>query len=189
MPQTVHMANNSGQEIYVMVSLDPDWAIVDIVTDIGLLLVGVGEIKSVVTAAELPATLNTMRNLYEFLKITAKLLGGMASVGTRPTEAALSLINAFKKTSIPISQGEYKNINDESFWSTYFNASGMASLLGANTLSVVAMSGDGKQVAMWNTGPDDSWIAIPREKIVRSKFGTLWEEDPSAGSEDWPVHN
>jgi len=52
--QSVYMANGSGQDIYVMASLNPDWAIVDVIVDIGLLLVGVAEIKGVIMAAELP---------------------------------------------------------------------------------------------------------------------------------------
>lgn len=181
------MANNSGHEIYVMASLNPDWAIVDFITDIALLLVGVEEIKAVATAAELPAALNTFRDLYEFLKIAAKLLSGSFSVGSRSAEAALAMADAFKKVAVSIGNGDHKNVDSEGFLSIYLSASGIAGLLGASTVSLVVMSADGKQVALWNTGSDDSWIATGREKIVRSKYGTIWQEDPSAGSVDWPV--
>ncbi|KAI0314869.1 hypothetical protein OF83DRAFT_406031 [Amylostereum chailletii] len=184
---SVYMANAAGQEIYVMASLNPDWAIVDFVTDIGLLFVAVGEIKAVATAAELPETLVTLRDLYEFLKIAAKLLSASISAGTRPGEAALALLDAFKKTSIPIANGDHKNVKDEGVLGIYLSADGIASLFGASTVSVIVMSGDGKQVAMYNTGADDSWIATNEEKIVRSKYGSIWQQDPGAGTVEWPV--
>lgn len=103
---SVYVANNSGQDIYVMASLNPDWAIVDI----GLLAYGVEEIKGVDMAAELPETLATLRDLYDFLNIARKLLIGMAATGSRPGEAALALINAFKRTAIKISNGDCKDV-------------------------------------------------------------------------------
>ncbi|OCB87781.1 hypothetical protein A7U60_g5104 [Sanghuangporus baumii] len=183
----VYMANDSGQDIYVMATLNPDWAIADFVFDIALLFTGIEEIKAAATAAELPATIATVRDLYEFLKIGAEILSGTVSVGTRPTEAALSLVEAFKKTSIPIAPATYKNVKEDGFLGIYLSVDGIASILGASTVSLIVMSGDGKQVAMWNSGGDDSWIATRAEKIVRSKYGTIWQQDAGAGTVDWPV--
>ncbi|KAL1738594.1 hypothetical protein HDZ31DRAFT_50739 [Schizophyllum fasciatum] len=185
--QSVYMANDSGQPIYVMASLNPDWAIVDFVTDIALLFVGVEELKAVTTAAELPEALVTIRDLYEFLKIAAKILSGTLSVGSRGPEAALALVEAFSKCSIPISYGDYKNVKDEGVLGMYLSASGIAGLLGASTVSVMVLSGDGKQLAMWNTGSDDSWITTGDQEIVRSKYGSIWQRDPDAGRVSWPV--
>lgn len=181
------MANDSGQDIYIIAAPNPDWAIADIVTDVALIFVGLTELKAVFTAAELPATIASLRDLYEFVKITGTLLSGSFSVGTRPTEAALKVIEAVKKNSIPIAAGDHKNIKDENFLSMYLNASGIAGMLGASTVSVMVMSGDGKQVALYNTPPDDSWIATREQKIVRSKYGSIWQKDPGAGSVDWPI--
>ena len=185
--QSVYMANGSGQNIFVMASLNPDWAIVDFITDIGLLLVGVEELKAVTMLGELPEALVTIRDLYEFLKIAAKILSGTLSVGSRGPEAALALVDAFSKTSIPIAYGDYKNVKDEGVLGMYLSASGIAGLLGASTVSVMVLSGDGKQLAMYNTGSDDSWIATDRQEIVRSKYGSIWQQDPDAGRQSWPV--
>ncbi|TRM67979.1 hypothetical protein BD626DRAFT_109000 [Schizophyllum amplum] len=185
--QSVYMANASGQKNYVMASLNPDWAIVDFITDIGLLFVGVEELKAVTTAVELPEALVTIRDLYEFLKIAAQILSGTLSVGSRGPEAALALVEAFSKTSIPIDYGDYKNVKDEGVLSMYLSASGIAGMLGASTVSVMVLSGDGKQLAMWNTGADDSWITTDEQEIVRSKYGSIWQRDPGAGTVGWLV--
>ncbi|KAI0884571.1 uncharacterized protein GGS22DRAFT_144192 [Annulohypoxylon maeteangense] len=184
---SVYMANGSGQDIYVMASLNPEWAIVDFIVDIGLLYVGVEEIKGVVMAAELPETLATFRDLYEFLNIARKLIMGMIAAGTRPGEAAMALLDAFKKTSIRIPYDEYKDVERDSILSIYLSADGVASLVGAENVSVMVMSGDGKQLAMWDTNADHSWIATKDGKIVRSKYGTIWQQDPAEGSVEWSV--
>jgi len=185
--ESVHMANDSGQNIYVIASLNPDWAIVDVITDIGLFFVGVEEIKAVVGAAELPETLSTIRDLFNFLNIARKLVMGMIAAGTRPAEAGIALLNTFQKISIKISHGDFKNVKSDGVLSIYLSADGIASLAGAKTVSVVVMSEDGKQLAMWNTGADDSWIATRDQRIVRSKYGTIWQDDPNAGTVDWKV--
>jgi len=181
------MANASDQDIYVIASLNPDWAIADFITDIGLLLVGVEELKAVTTTAELPEALVTIRDLYNFLKISAQLLSGTLSVGSRSAEAALALVEAFKKTSIPIASGDFKNVHDEGVLGIYLSADGIGGLLGASTVSVMVLSGDGKQLAMWNSNSDHSWIATNEQKIVRSKYGSIWQQDPDAGVQNWPI--
>ncbi|KAJ8523364.1 hypothetical protein ONZ45_g225 [Pleurotus djamor] len=168
--QSVYMANGSGQDIHVIASLNPDWAIVDFITDIGLLIAGVEELKGAAMLGELPETLNTIRDLFD-----------------RGPEAALALVEAFRKTSVPIDAWSYKDMKDENALGMYLSASGIAGLMGASTVSVMVLSRDGKQLAMYNTGSDDSWIATDREEIVRSKYGSIWQEDPSAGTESWPI--
>ncbi|KAK4233256.1 hypothetical protein C8A03DRAFT_39049 [Achaetomium macrosporum] len=190
---SVYMANDSSRDIHVMASLNPDWALVDFAVDIGLLMIGVEELKGAAMAAELPETLATLRDLYEFLKIAGELAGGMAGAGSRPAEAAMALIDAFKKTAVCILAGEYRDVERDSFLSIYLSADGIASLVGAETVSVMVMSSDSDgsrmQLAVWNTGADDSWIATRDEVIVRSKYGTIWEQYPTAGAVSLPVHH
>jgi hypothetical protein len=65
---------------------------------------------------------------------------------------------------------EYKNVEEEGILEIYLSPSGIADL-GVSTLSamVLTVSGDGKQLAIWNTGSDDLWIATDQQTIVRSK--------------------
>jgi hypothetical protein len=168
-----------------MAALDPDWAIVDFMVDVSLLLVAVGELKAAVTTMELPEALVTLRDLYEFLKVAASISLSTASASTRPADAALALLNAFKATGKTIADQGYMEVHDDNALN-YLNADGIAAVLGAQTVSVMAMSGDGKQLAMWNSGADQSWIATSSHKIIRSKYGTIWEQDPDTWTAIWP---
>ncbi|KAI0384777.1 hypothetical protein F5Y04DRAFT_293084 [Hypomontagnella monticulosa] len=183
---TVHIANNSGQDIYVMAALSKEWAVVDFITDIGLMFVGIEEIKAVTMTAELPETLKTFRDLYEFLKIFTKLQLGMVGTATRPAEAVLAAIDAFKKISIRICTDECKAVERNGFFSMYMSANGLASMAGAKNISLTVMTGDMRHVAMWDTGNDDSWI-VGKEEIARFIYGTLWQDDEAAGSISWEV--
>jgi len=166
--QSVYVANASGQDIYVIATHNVDWALVDIVFDFTLLAVGVSAWKA-------PSTL---LELYNILTISAEV----AATGGAVYD---SLIDAFKENSIKIPDKTHKNVKDKSFLSMYSCPSGFAGVAGAKMVSILVMSGDRKQVARWASDPDESWIATSKETIVRSKYRTIWEENPSAGKHDW----
>jgi len=186
--QNIYVANDSGQDIYVMATLNPDWALADFVIDMSLLGIAFVKMTSAIAAAA-DLTLNTPRDLFSALQIAAQFLSGAASAANHGMEGAQALVDAFKNTSTPIADGDFKDVYRESTLSTYLTPDGIAGLLGARTVSLMIMSGDGEQVAMWNTGPDNSWIATNTQQIVRSKYGTIWQQDPSSGTENWPVGN
>ena len=180
------MANGSKKKIWVLIALKPEWALVDVFVDVALLLVAAGELKLIAESAELPEALVTIAGLFKFMQIAVKLLWASIGAATRPADAVLSIIDAFKGVSTQINVGDAPNVAENSFLN-YLNADGIASLLGAKTLNVMVMTDDGHQFAWFDSGPDDSWIATSHEKIVRSKYGSLWQEDPGAGSIDWPA--
>jgi len=184
--QNIYIANGNVQDIYVMATLDPDWALADFITNIVLLVVSFGRIQSVFASAA-GLSLKTPRDLFVVLELAAKFFAGAASADIRAAEAAQSFVDSFKNTSILIKSADHKNVYEQGFLEQYLTPNGIAGMLGADTVTLMVMSGDGKQVAMWNSGPDDSWIATNDQKIVRSVYGTLWDLDPDAGSEDWPV--
>lgn len=184
--QSIYLANGSGQGVNIIVGLQRDWAIVDFVADIAQFCDGAGELKLLAEGADLPETLETFEDLYQYLNHASRLLSGINKVTTEPDKAAKDFIDGFLKTSLQIPAGEYKEINDKSFIDTYLSADGLAGLFGAKTVSVIAMSQDGKQVAIWDTNVKDSWIATSNQTIVRSVFGELWKESPAEGSIPWP---
>ncbi|KAG7093085.1 hypothetical protein E1B28_009373 [Marasmius oreades] len=181
---SVYMANSTEEDIYVMVSLNPDWIIADLITDIDLFLTAIGEIAQLVTGVVLPTTIATLRDLHQFLKISYTALGEETVAST---EAALAIHNAIKKNSIVIPAGQYKQVNEKNWLELLFNASGVGSLLGASIVSLMVMTGDGKRFAMYDTKSDYSWIATNDGKCVRSKYGSVWQQDPQAGVVYWPL--
>jgi hypothetical protein len=181
--QNIYVANNSAQDIYVLAAPGTAWTIADVVTNTALMLTGVGELKAFASAGELPAAINTIGDLYKALRVGAALV----RAGGRGYEAGEAVVTAFKNNSIDIPAGQYKNVRDQGTLSTYLNPSGIAGMMGAQTVSLTVMSADGLQVAQFSSGPDDSWIATGSQTIVRSVYGTLWDQDPAAGAQDWPI--
>jgi hypothetical protein len=183
----VYMANASGQENYVMAAINADWALADFIVEAAMpiLLAGVSEIAAVAEAAEIPAGLATLSDLFGYLKVAVQFISKTSSTSRHTVDAALALVNAFKNTSIPIAFEDYKNVEREDFLSLYLTPDGIAGVLGAKTVSVMVLSADGKQLAMWNTGSDDSWITTEQQTIVRSKYGSIWQQDPGSGTEGW----
>jgi len=181
------MADASGQDIFVMAALSQDWPIFDFVADAALLLAGVQGIlaASIAEAADLPAVVKSFSDLYQYLKVAVQLLSRTDRVASDAKGAAQVLVDAYTNTSIQITFNDYKNVQEEGVLDVYLSPSGIAGLLGAKTVSVMVLSRDGKQLAMWDTGDDDSWIATNQQTIVRSVYGSIWQQDPSSGSEDW----
>jgi hypothetical protein len=181
--QNINIANSCQQDIYVLAAGNTDWTIADVLGNAALMLTGVGELKGIVSAGELPAAINTIGDLYKALRVGAALV----RAGGRGLEAGKAVVDAFKQNSTDIPNGQVKNVREQGTLSTFLNPSGIAGLLGAGTVSLTVMSADGLQVAQFNSGPDDSWIATSDQTIVRSVYGTLWDQDPTAGSQTWPV--
>ena len=183
MSQNIYVANQMPEDIHVFAGKSPGWVIADVLTDVALFATGIGEIKSALTAERLPEAIRTTSDLIKILKWVAKLYGGTVSVGSRPAEAAKDIIEAFKKNSIPISPGSYKNVLESGLLS-YLSPSGVASLLDAETITMIIMAENGERVIDFSTGTDESWIATSNY-VVRSKYGTIFDEDPGAGKNNW----
>lgn len=160
------------------------WAVVDVMTDAALIVTGAEELKAAAAISELPKTIKTLKDLYNAIKFAWLVISGSLAVSTRPVDAALSLVDAFKKVSVRIPNGQYKDVHNDNFLDVYLNAHGIASLVGAQTVSVMVMSGDG-YLSMWTTNADHSWIVIREQRIVRSQYGSLWQRDPDAGTVVW----
>jgi hypothetical protein len=179
----IYIANNYNQSVYAMVTKSTEWTIADFLTNIAMFAVGIGEIKAAVSVADLPATINTVQDLFKVMKVAAQLLGGTATTGSRSAEAALTVVKAFKASSVQITPGQYKNVYSSDVW-TYFNPSAYADLMGASTMTLLLMSDDGKNVIEFDTNSDYSWVATS-SGVVRSQYGTIWTQDPNSGSFSW----
>jgi hypothetical protein len=187
---SIYMANESGRDIYVMVALNPDWAMVDYVTDLDLMAFGVTWMKAL-GLGELPEAIRTLSDAFTFLQTAGRLLSGTISAGPGGREAAMKMIDAFKQTAVRIPDGDYRQVEKDGFFSIYLKPDGIASLMGAHSVSILVMSSEGTetQVAMWNSGADASWIAKNNYSIARSKHGTIWQQDFGHDSVGWPLQN
>ncbi|MEU8548947.1 hypothetical protein AB0C81_18500 [Streptomyces roseoverticillatus] len=182
--QNIYVANHLEQDIYVMPVLDKNWLIADVVTDTALLTVGVGEIAAA-TGAALPAALSTFADLAQFLKVSAGVIGGTVSAGTRSADVVLELVEAFKKESLRVPAQESRNVREQGFLTTYFKpASGWFGMADFKTVDLTILTQDGKQTVEIDSGPDQSWIAMS-EGVTRSVYGTVNDPDPQSETIAW----
>lgn len=149
--------NQLDQSIHVFPYERPGWVVADVLLDIGLFAVGVGEIKSVVTTAQLPADISTAADLLKFLNIARQLAMGLIGSSSRSAEAATSIIKAFMDNTIVVSPGQKKDIREEGLLGEIFSASGWAGLLGAETMDLAIMTADHTKLVNFTTPPDATW--------------------------------
>ncbi|EAU93502.2 hypothetical protein CC1G_12166 [Coprinopsis cinerea okayama7 len=180
------MANGSRKKIWVLVALKPEWMLADVLTDFALLFTPVGAAKALAgPLVDLPGEIKTVEDLTKYMIFNMQHMSARAKDGALPDPAAQSILDAFKAIAVPIDAGHVKKVNDE-WWINYINPDGIASLFdSAKTLNVLVMSDDGLQFAAFGTNNDHSWIATDRGSIVRSRYGTIWQQDPDAGSVTW----
>jgi hypothetical protein len=185
--ENIYVADGSGQDIYVMAGLTPEWALVDFIVDIALVVDPFDELAAVAEiAVSLPTALKTFGDIFKVLQSVGKVLEKGDS-SQDAVDKANKFVDAFKQTSTHIANNDYTDVYQEDTLTMYLTPSGIAGMLGSATVSLMIMSADGKQSAMWDTGPDNSWIATDQQQIVRSRYGTIWQSDPGSGTQSWPV--
>lgn len=183
----VHVANAHSEHAQVFVSKTLLWSIVDIVYDIGSLVVGLGELKGATTAmdaaANLPQTIENARDLYRVLKYSAKLLATTGSIASNSEDAAKKFIEIFSRKSIRIEQGNFRDCQSTTGLD-WMAPSALAGIPGLKTLNMTVLTDGGKKVANFDTNHDHSWI-VTDSAVVRSRYGTIWQTEPASGSSSW----
>ena len=181
------MANASGKKIWVLIASNPEWGISDTFKNFDPLRAAAQRLKFDTGNHGLPGDLLTLTDLFRFMQFANKLIWESVSASTRPADVVLSMIDAFKGVSNHINAGDAPDVSDPIFLKQFLTSIGIELLRRAKTGRVMVMSDDGQQFTWFESGPDDSWITTNHEKIVRSKDGSIWQEDPGAGSIDWPA--
>lgn len=155
------------------------------------------ELKAVQVALRVYRATSIVRSLsgppLKILKIASAV---DASRLTRATQSADKTHAALRKlietNAIRIPRGTCQRVSKESLLEVWkvTNPSYFATLFNANTIALLICDENLDYVAHFNSGADDSWIARP-DKVVRARYGTLWDEDLGAVHEwnnasPWP---
>ena len=127
--------------------------------DIPLIVNPFDDLTSVAEAVGLPAALKTFGDIFSTLRSAGKINNKADSVSSDALDKATQLVYAFKETSTHIEYADHQDVYREDTLTMYLIPS----------------------------GPDNSWIATGEQTIVRSNYGTLWQQDLSSGSQRWPV--
>lgn len=182
MAENVHIANATSNDIYVMASESLGWNLADLFVDTFLLGLHIDALLEVGAGGiVLPETIITLDDLKKFLKFSISVLALGTFMPDRTVDLAEDVVNLFMKNSRKIPPGQCANVCERGFLS-YLTASGFASLLNAEiiTLIILSVGDDGKKMAHFSTSADYSWIANNNE-VVRAKYGHLSTEDRNNG--------
>lgn len=95
---SIHVADNAGEDIYVMAVLNSEWAVLDFLSNALLFVDGVGEVKEVAEVAEIPKEIKSVEDLVDILKVAIK----HKTTGQKPTakKEIKKIFEAFEKNSI-----------------------------------------------------------------------------------------
>ncbi len=184
----IHVANNSSETIYVFVAPNTDWLIADLVVGVASLAFSVGGVaKSVKTVKDLYNMTRTL-TIMEKLKLVYKAYGivspisGAGSVIMKANDIA-NAKDFVRKNAVPIAPRNFQKVLDRTNLNPldYFSPTGWAAVCGGSEKSLMIVNESFTKQAQFNTNSDWSWI-VNDKAIVRSKYGTIWQEDPSAGA-------
>lgn len=205
MSQNVYVANTLYADIYVLVSPNPAWQIVDLIatTAFDVISQAIPGLDAVADYLEGFEVVNDMKDVVDVCKIlrnAAKIINKAKDIEEEVEEAeegaqeameqakdkAEEVFKAFANGTKKISAGNVQNVYSTSFLD-YLAPSAWAAMFDRNvdniTLTITTSVNGRYYTSTFNTNDDLSWIT--GHNIVRSKYGTLWQEDPSAGTEKW----
>lgn len=187
--QNIHLANNMGQDVHVMVGLTEEWQIIDGVVDAAELIAACADVAALPEAATmflsgLPAEVETLADLAQFTKTVATFAYKIGSASNSMRSSIQNMVSTFRKSAICIPAGQEQNVSHMDL-STILQPSTIASFAGASTIQLVIMSDDNNYQVSFASGADDSWVLTSGRYFPRAKYGTLWQEDQSQGSQTW----
>ncbi|MFC5149919.1 hypothetical protein [Streptomyces aureoversilis] len=176
---TIHFFNNTRQNVYVFVSLKPEWLLHDALANAALSILGLKNIpKAYLSFSGLKkslTSLNQLRKLYGTQKASGEVAKAVEEAAVR--EFGYKLFDGFKKISTKVSPGEAVPVFRSSLWNL-FSVEGLKDLQNAKIRTLLVVAEDRKKSAEFSTGADDSWVSN-EQGIYLAKRGTLQEIDSS----------
>lgn len=193
----LHIANKSGENLYVVVTPNKDWVWGD---------VGFTVVTSLFSGGATGATaINSLSKLQKIIALVKLCLNNPAvqavkygalsykinaNIGREivhplkeRAHAAREEIMAFlKREAVVIKPGEFKQVNNEKNYNPLrmITPSGWGGLFGASDCTVFVITESLSRSALFHTNSDWSWIVQPN-MVVRSKYGHIWEEELKEG--------
>ena len=121
-----------------------------------------------------------MSKTKKYLDRIADIDSDFISKMQKETESIIAMINQISK---PIPHKEYTLVNETGL-GDFFSLHGIASLVQRPTVTLLFINFEDCITTQFRTHSDASWI-INNSDIVRSRYGSIWEENPSEGKFKW----
>ncbi len=185
----VHVANNTDQWMYVMVTPNPAYAFADFgfeLIETAVLAALTGDIK----VSDVVKSLKELQTAVQALQVAKQAAEIASSKGeaTTPEEQA-AIDQNYADTKAYLDQNAFKiaphtfmKVSDIGLLNPmkYLTPSAWAAVLDGDDLSLFLASDSLDRYAMFNTNSDDSWI-FKSDEVVRSVYGTVWQENRADG--------
>jgi hypothetical protein len=185
----VHVANNTDQTIYVMVTPNPAYAFADFgfkLIETAVLAVLTGDIKVKDVVEDLRDLMTAVQALN-----TAKKAAQIASQKGEPVDPEdqqaiddnyASTIAYLQENAFQIGAHNFMKVSDIGLLNPmkYLTPSAWAAICGGSDLSLFLATETLDRYAMFNTNSDDSWIFNAND-VTRSTYGTIWQQNPGDG--------
>jgi hypothetical protein len=184
----VHIANQSGHEVRVIVAPNKDYVIGEIATAVATTIAS-AIITDGASLGAIPAEIKTFSDLMKLLKLVKTL----ASCGSVIYNEA-RLYELVDRNTIAIPNGEVKNVLAKTLLNPldYCGPTGWARIFGGREVMVGVMTWDKasksvglvRDVTHFNTNSDHSWLVDGRG-VHRVKYGHLWVVQPKGPQHLW----
>lgn len=193
----IHVANNSGEKIYVIVTPNKDWVWGDVGFAVAssLFTGGTSAVTAVNSLSRLQRIITLVRFAINNPIVKAIKYGSIVyrtgknierefdhSLKEKAQAARKEIIDFLQKEGVTIQPGDFKQVNNEKNYNPLrmITPSGWGGLFGASDMTLFIATESLSRVALFNTNSDWSWIVQPN-LVVRSKYGHIWQEDKNAG--------
>lgn len=188
MSAQIHVANNSGQVVYVYAAETEAWQITDDISDVAVSLCSLwGSTKIFANIGEALGVFQEIRNwdqLITSFKVFSNMMLGPINLARKvnnldkKTETLINdLKNGIKKACVTIQPGDVQDVLDTSTWHQILTPSGLAGDVGDVTINLLIVTED-LMSQTTETNDNRSWIVQP-EGIIIAEQGKLWVRDPN----------
>lgn len=162
----IYIHNNTSEQLMVMVTPNPDWAVADITSTIVQVLGSGGLVAFKLAGA--PSTISALFSVLNMIRC------GISS--------PLGLAKVLQENSIKVDPGQTQLVSSRGLANpfSYLNPSQWGALCGGSDLAIAVTNQSLTRQAVFNTNSDWSWI-VDQNQIVRATYGTTTQENSGAG--------
>jgi hypothetical protein len=181
----VHIANQTGMFVRVIVVPNKDYIIGDMVATIATSIASAIATDGA-SLGEIPAEIKSFSDLMKLINLV-KTMGSMGGMMYKEGE----LCELFNKTTIKIPPFKVENVLKKELYNPldYLGPSGWAAIFGGKdvTLAIILWNDASNKVleiTHFNTNSDHSWL-VDGSGVHRVKYGHLWEVQEGGPTHNW----
>jgi hypothetical protein len=180
----LHVANDLAQPIYALPAPSMGSAIAQLFVDTAKMGASARHdlVPSPSGALKTLEDIRGLVNLLELGRLAARASSDLVDPGSM-TGHRRALGDYLKANATLVRPGEAPQLLQVDLWKAgdLFKIQSWQALFNASAITLFLATEDLERFVFFDTGADDSWI-FRHGGVVRAKYGSLWQPDPSAGT-------